>query len=116
MPRRPRPVLYAEAMAALHDAYLTLRDMLQARISREQLELLRDRLELLVSRDNGRRRFPTPPHNPRPAQARPPGLDRRVGARLRPRSHLVAPRRPAPAGRMAATVSPARARRVPGRG
>ena len=56
MPRRPRPVTYAEAMAALHDAYLTLRDMLQARISREQLELLRDRLELLVTRDNGRRR------------------------------------------------------------
>lgn len=59
MPRRPRPVLYAEAMDALHDAYLTLRDILQLRLGqqpREQLELLRDRLELLVQRDNGRRR------------------------------------------------------------
>jgi hypothetical protein len=29
MPRRPRPVTYAEAMAALHDAYQTLRDLLE---------------------------------------------------------------------------------------
>jgi hypothetical protein len=46
-------------MDALHDAYQTLRDILQSRIgqnAREQLTLLRDRLELLVTRDNGRRR------------------------------------------------------------
>jgi hypothetical protein len=52
-------VTYAEAMAALHDAYLTLLTILAMRLgqqTREQLELLRDRLELLVSRDNGRRR------------------------------------------------------------
>jgi hypothetical protein len=59
MPRRPRPVTYAEAMDALHDAYQTLLSILQLRLgsqTRERLELLRDRLELLVSRDNGRRR------------------------------------------------------------
>jgi hypothetical protein len=46
-------------MAALHDAYLTLLQILAMRLgqqTREQLELLRDRLELLVNRDNGRRR------------------------------------------------------------
>jgi len=46
-------------MAALHDAYLTVSTLLQAHLSRdilEQLELLRGRLELLVARDNGRRR------------------------------------------------------------
>ena len=59
MPRRPRPVTYAEAMDALHDAYQTVRDILQLRLGpqpREQLELLRDRLEPVVRRDNGRRR------------------------------------------------------------
>lgn len=59
MPRRPRPVTYAEAMAALLDAYQTLLAILAMRLGqqpREQLLLLRDRLELLVSRDNGRRR------------------------------------------------------------
>ena len=59
MPRRPRPVLYAEAMAALHDAYQTLLSILQLRLgqqTRERLELLRDRLEPVVRRDNGRRR------------------------------------------------------------
>jgi hypothetical protein len=58
MARRPRAVTYAEAMNALHDAYQTLRDLLVSRIgqdTREQLELLRDRLALLVNRDNGRR-------------------------------------------------------------
>ena len=59
MARRPRAVTYAEAMAALHDAYLTVSTLLQAHLSHdilEQLELLRGRLELLVARDNGRRR------------------------------------------------------------
>ena len=59
MPRRPLAVTYTEAMDALLDAYQTLRDLLQARFgqdTREQLELLRDRLALVVERDNGRRR------------------------------------------------------------
>jgi hypothetical protein len=59
MARRPRPVTYAEAMDALHDAYQTLLSILQLRLgqqTREQLVLLRDRLELVVTRDNGRRR------------------------------------------------------------
>ena len=59
MPRRPRPVTYAEAMDALRDAYQTLLAILQLRLGqqpREQLELLRDRLERFVARDNGRRR------------------------------------------------------------
>ena len=59
MPRRPRPVTYAEAMAALHDAYQTLRDLLDSRVgrnTREQLELLRDRLALVATRDDGRGR------------------------------------------------------------
>ena len=59
MPRRPRPVTYAEAMAALHDAYLTVLNMLQLRLgqqTRAQLELLRDRLAAVVMRDNGRSR------------------------------------------------------------
>jgi hypothetical protein len=52
-------VTYAEAMDALHDAYQTLLSILQLRLgsqTREQLVLLRDRLELVVTRDNGRRR------------------------------------------------------------
>ena len=59
MARRPRAVTYAEAMNALHDAYQTLRDLLQSPIGQDlydQLTLLRDRLERLVTRDNGRRR------------------------------------------------------------
>ncbi len=58
MPRRPRPVTYAEAMSALHDIYLTLQDILRRRLgqqTREQLELVTERLEPLVRRDNGRR-------------------------------------------------------------
>ena len=58
MARRPRAVTYAEAMDALLDAYHTLQDLLQARFgreTREQLVLLRDRLERVVNRDNGRR-------------------------------------------------------------
>jgi hypothetical protein len=57
--KAPRPVTYAEAMDALHDAYQTLLSILQLRLgqqTREQLVLLRDRLELVVTRDNGRRR------------------------------------------------------------
>lgn len=58
MPRRPRAVTYAEAMSALHDIHLTLLSVLQSRLSpgtREQLQLLVGRLELLLRRDNGRR-------------------------------------------------------------
>ena len=58
MPRRPRPVTYAEALDALHDAYLTLTRILELRLgprTREQLELLRDRLAQVARRDNGRR-------------------------------------------------------------
>jgi len=59
MPPRPRPVTYAEAMAALLDAYLTLLSILELRLgkqTRERLELLRDRLARVAVRDNGRRR------------------------------------------------------------
>jgi hypothetical protein len=55
----PHPVTYAEAMDALHDAYLTLLSILQLRLgqqTREQLELLRDRLAIVAMRDDGRRR------------------------------------------------------------
>jgi hypothetical protein len=58
MGRRPRGITYAEAMDALLDAYQTLHDLLQARFgreTREQLMLLRDRLEVVLNRDNGRR-------------------------------------------------------------
>ena len=58
MPRRPRPVTYAEAMSALHDIYLALQEILRRRLgqrTREQLELATERLEPLVRRDNGRR-------------------------------------------------------------
>ena len=58
MPRRPRPVTYAEAMDALHDAYLTLMRILELRLgprTREQLELLRDRLARVARRDDGHR-------------------------------------------------------------
>ena len=58
MPRRPRPVTYAEAMAALLDAYLSVLSLLELRLgvqTRERLELLRDRLALVARRDNGRR-------------------------------------------------------------
>jgi hypothetical protein len=56
--RRPRPVTYAEAMAALLDAYLSVLSLLELRLgaqTRERLELLRDRLALVARRDNGRR-------------------------------------------------------------
>lgn len=58
MPRRPRPVTYAQAMNALLDAYLTLARILELSLdpqAREELELLRDRLALVTRRDNGRR-------------------------------------------------------------
>jgi hypothetical protein len=51
-------VSYAEAMAAPQDAYLTVLQLLELRLgryTREELELLRDRLALMVRRDNGRR-------------------------------------------------------------
>jgi hypothetical protein len=57
--KAPHPVTYAEAMDALHDAYLTLLSILQLRLgqqTREQLELLRDRLAIVAMRDDGRRR------------------------------------------------------------
>ena len=34
MPRRPRPVTYAEAMAALLDAYLSVLSLLELRLGR----------------------------------------------------------------------------------
>jgi hypothetical protein len=51
-------VTYAEAMAALLDAYLSVLGLLELRLgaqTRERLELLRDRLALVARRDNGRR-------------------------------------------------------------
>ena len=50
---------YAEAMDALQDAYLTLLNILALRLgqqTREQLELLRDRLAPVVTRHDGRTR------------------------------------------------------------
>ena len=73
MPLRPRPVTYAEAMDALHDAYLTVLSLLELRVgrqTRERLELLRDRLALVATRDDGRGRphrrrrvSPSPQHH-----------------------------------------------------
>jgi hypothetical protein len=57
-PHRPAPVTYRQAMDALHDAYLTLLNILQLPLepnTREQLKLLLDRLAVVVVRDDGRR-------------------------------------------------------------
>ena len=57
-PHRSAPVTYRQAMDALHDAYLTLLNILQLPLepkTREQLELLLDRLAVVVIRDDGRR-------------------------------------------------------------
>ena len=57
-PHRSAPVTYRQAMDALHDAYLTLLNILQMSLepnTREQLELLRARLAVVVVRDDGRR-------------------------------------------------------------
>jgi hypothetical protein len=59
MPRRQRPVTYAEAMDALQDAYLAVLQILELRLgtgTRERLEQLRKRLARVARRDNGRRR------------------------------------------------------------
>jgi hypothetical protein len=53
-------------MDALHDAYRTLLNILELRVGRrEQMELLRDRLALVATRDDGRgcphRRHRSPP-------------------------------------------------------
>jgi hypothetical protein len=61
--KAPRPVTYAEAMDALHDAYLTLLVILQLHLdpqTRARLELLRDRLARVVVRDDGRGRERSP--------------------------------------------------------
>jgi len=52
MPLRPRP-----AMDALLDAYLAVLSLLELRLgaqTQERLELLRDRLALVATRDDGR--------------------------------------------------------------
>jgi hypothetical protein len=57
-PHRSAPVTYRQAMDVLHDAYLTLLNILQTPLepnTREQLELLRARLAVVVVRDDGRR-------------------------------------------------------------
>jgi hypothetical protein len=62
--RAPRPVTYDEAMDAVHDAYLTLRIVLQLRLgpqTRVRLELLRDRLARVAERDDGRGRRSSSP-------------------------------------------------------
>ena len=49
---------YRQAMDALHDAYLTLLNIQQMPLApntREQLEMLLDRLAVVVVRDDGRR-------------------------------------------------------------
>ena len=57
-PHRSAPVTYRQATDALHDAYLTLMNIQQMRLepsTREQLEMLLDRLAVVVVRDDGRR-------------------------------------------------------------
>ena len=57
-PPRSAAVTYRQAMEALHDTHLTLLqilDMSLERNTREQLELLLDRLAAMVVRDDGRR-------------------------------------------------------------
>ena len=57
-PHRSVPLTYRQAMEALSDTYLTLLQILDTRLepnTREQLELLVDRLAEAVARDNGRR-------------------------------------------------------------
>jgi hypothetical protein len=60
MPRRASPVQYREALSALQDAHLTIVNILSTvrRYSeaREILQLLADRLEALLARDNHRSR------------------------------------------------------------
>lgn len=72
MPLRPRP-----AMDALLDAYLAVLSLLELRLgaqTQERLELLRDRLALVATRDDGRGR----PHRRRrvsPSPQHPGGHD-----------------------------------------
>jgi hypothetical protein len=57
-PHRSPPLTYRQAMEVLNDTYLTLLQSLDMRLeanTREQLELLVDRLAEVVARDNGRR-------------------------------------------------------------
>jgi hypothetical protein len=57
-PHWSAPVTYRQAMEALNDTYLTLLQILDMRLApdtREQLDLLLDRLAALVVRDDGRR-------------------------------------------------------------
>jgi CTP synthase (UTP-ammonia lyase) len=60
MPPRPRPISYVEAMAALHDAYRAVREVLKIRPMnrrvRVQLEFLNTDLATLLTRDDGKRR------------------------------------------------------------
>jgi hypothetical protein len=57
---RSRPVTYREALSALQDAHLTIVHILTTvrryPDAREQLRRLDDRLELLLTRDDGRSR------------------------------------------------------------
>jgi hypothetical protein len=57
-PHRSATVAYRQAMEVLNDTYVTLLQILDMRLeqnTREQLELLVDRLAEVVARDNGRR-------------------------------------------------------------
>jgi len=57
MPRRPRSFSYDEARDALHVTYRTLQRVLEMRMSsavRSQLLTLQDMLQRIVARDNGR--------------------------------------------------------------
>jgi hypothetical protein len=58
--RRPRPATYREALDAIQDAHLALRSILAGtrlpQQAREQLQLLADRLLVLLNRDDDRTR------------------------------------------------------------
>jgi len=57
MPRRPRSFSYDEARDALYVTYRTLQRVLEMRMSsavRSQLLTLQDMLQRIVARDNGR--------------------------------------------------------------
>jgi hypothetical protein len=58
MARRPRPVTYRQALRVIRDTWLTIVSIAALpglpAAAQEQLRLLADQLELVITRDNGR--------------------------------------------------------------